>query len=217
MTPLEPAGDSSPRWLITFADLAAVLLAFFVMMFAMAEVDSDRWEGAVDALSRRAYVQDDEAVASRPQAERNIPVTQVQPGQSLPYLSALLERQVARVEGFDSATVRLDDDQVVISLPTAALFDDRGSRLTAEGRRLAFEMSGVLAGLRNAVAVVAYSRSAGTESLGSSLARANALESALRSAGFRRPAKTLVQVTGLERRAKVRTIDLILLDAGVVD
>ncbi|MCP5405119.1 MAG: hypothetical protein H6922_02720 [Pseudomonadaceae bacterium] len=35
---------NSSRWLITFADLVALLLVFFVLLFSMKEIDRDRWE-----------------------------------------------------------------------------------------------------------------------------------------------------------------------------
>ena len=207
--------DGNQRWLITFADLAAVLLAFFVMMFAMAEVDTDRWEGAVDALSRRAYLQNEEALASRPQAERNVPVTKVAPGQSLSYLAALLEQQVAQLGDFDT-DVQLLEDRVVISLPVSALFAGAGPELTPDGRRVAFVLGGLLGRMRNQVAISTFTRNARSENLSDGLARATSLEAALRRAGLIGRVRTMVQVTGIERRAKVRTIDVVLLEAGAV-
>jgi chemotaxis protein MotB len=208
-----PAKDGSQRWLITFADLAAVLLAFFVMMFAMAEVDTDRWEGAVDALSRRAYLQNEEALASRPQAERNVPVTNVAPGQNLSYLAALLEQQVTQLGDFDT-DVLLAEDHVVISLPASAVFVGAGAELTADGRRIAFELGGLLGRMRNQVAVSTYTRNARPEELSDGLARATTLEMALRRAGLGGRVRAMVQVTGIERRAKVRMIDVVILAAG---
>ncbi len=213
MNPNARCVGGSQRWLITFADLAAVLLAFFVMMFAMAEVDTDRWDGAVSALSRRLYVQSEEALASRPQAERNVPVVKVEAGQSLPYLAALLEQQLAKAAHIDRLEVTSADDRLIISLTTRSLFVGTGAVLRPEGRQLAFSLSGILAGLRNRVAIVAYSRTMNAAALQTSLLRAAALESALQAGGLGREVRTAVQPTGLARRANVRKIDIVVLEA----
>ena len=46
----EPSGGSSP-WLATFADLMNLLLCFFVMLFAMSEVDAEKFEQLSLSLS----------------------------------------------------------------------------------------------------------------------------------------------------------------------
>ncbi len=207
--------DGSQRWLITFADLAAVLLAFFVMMFAMAEIDTDRWEGAVDALSRRLYLQNEEVLSSRPQAERNVPVVRLKQGQSLSYLAALLQQQVEKAGAAEGVDVDLQDDRLVLSLLNEAVFETTGTRLRPEGRRLAFELSGVLAGVRNQVAVVSYARAAHEELAQDALLRAVALGQALRVGGLGRSVTPLVRATGFTDARRIREIEIVLLDARV--
>src|SRR3972149_2822641 len=48
--PPRPYGD--PVWLITFADLVGLMLASFVMLFAMSGIDGAKWRGVADGLSR---------------------------------------------------------------------------------------------------------------------------------------------------------------------
>src|SRR3546814_20739358 len=50
-------------WLVTFADLTAVMVAFFVLLFSMSEIDTHRWGGAAQALDRQfdLRAQDDAA------------------------------------------------------------------------------------------------------------------------------------------------------------
>ena len=42
----------SAIWLLTFTDLVALLLTFFVMLFAMSNVKIDRWKEMIDTLSQ---------------------------------------------------------------------------------------------------------------------------------------------------------------------
>ena len=46
-----PAALDSPAWLITFADLAALMLSFFVMLFAMKSVETEAWHAVRESLS----------------------------------------------------------------------------------------------------------------------------------------------------------------------
>ena len=43
----------SKGWMITFADLLSLMLAFFVLLFAMSKVEVDSWKALVDSLSNR--------------------------------------------------------------------------------------------------------------------------------------------------------------------
>ena len=37
-------------WMITFADLTALMLTFFVLLFSMSKVETSTWEAIVDSL-----------------------------------------------------------------------------------------------------------------------------------------------------------------------
>ena len=158
-------------------------------------------------------MQSDEALSSRPQAERNVTVIEVEAGQSLPYLAALLEQQLVKASGIDGVEVDSAGDRVAISLTAKALFVGSSTDLRPEGRQLAFSLSGVLAGLRNRVAIVAYARTARETALQAGLLRAVALERALRAGGFDREIRTSVRTVGFADRAKVRKIDIVVLEA----
>lgn len=49
-----PASDRA--WIVTFADLAALMLTFFVMMFAMSGVKSDLWRSTVNSLTQALHL-----------------------------------------------------------------------------------------------------------------------------------------------------------------
>src|SRR3972149_6453958 len=90
--PPRPYGD--PVWLITFADLVGLMLAFFVMMFAMSGMDGAKGRGGANGLSRSL----DPVVAIEdegPRADRNLDEVAVEPGSDLDYLAALLARELA--------------------------------------------------------------------------------------------------------------------------
>ena len=62
---------TSAMWLVTFTDLVALMLTFFVMLFSMTNVKVDRWDELTDALSRSLNVVREKTTAI-PAAEYNI-------------------------------------------------------------------------------------------------------------------------------------------------
>ena len=52
---MKPASRSgfNPRWLVTFTDLIALLLAFFVMLYSMSAVVPEPWEKMTNSLVAR--------------------------------------------------------------------------------------------------------------------------------------------------------------------
>ena len=50
----QPAG--SPAWMATFSDLMNLLLCFFVLLFAMSNVDEEKFEELANALSSRLNI-----------------------------------------------------------------------------------------------------------------------------------------------------------------
>ena len=147
----------------------------------------------------------------RPQADRNIPVVRAEPGTNLTYLAAVLEQQLVRASSLENAKLIPFEGRLVLSLPVRSLFAPGGSRLRPNGQRLAFLLSGVLAGVPNQVAVVAYTNATDAPSWQAGLESSLMLRSALRRAGFSRQIQALVQ--GVSGRSLARHIDIVILEA----
>ena len=60
------------NWLVTFADLIALVLAFFVMMYATHRVEQGDWQAMVKSLSQSLNAQAD--VQEMPAATADKPV-----------------------------------------------------------------------------------------------------------------------------------------------
>lgn len=50
-----PSSEVRDRWMITYADLITLLLIFFVVLFAMSSLDSDKYEIVTDSLSHSLH------------------------------------------------------------------------------------------------------------------------------------------------------------------
>lgn len=187
----KPAGQHA-QWLVTFADLAAVLVAFFVLMFSMSEVDTDRWNGAVDVLDRQFDVTR-EAEKAKPAAAQNITQLLAEDGLDLGYLRRILVGHVAEEPILKGARLRAVDGSLIVTLPAGLLFDSGGSRIGVDGRRSIFVLAGVLGRIKNDIEVVGHADPRLVQDGGHdtnwelSLARAASVARALNAAGVSRP------------------------------
>ncbi len=177
------------RWLTTFADLIALLLAFFVMLFAMSSVDPQPWEELTNALTislnpeaawRQEAMLTDQSVDTTPALEAT----------DLDYLHAVIIEKVRAVPILAQADVQKLDDRVVITLRTDALFSSGSDMLTDDARAALGVLGDALRHIRNRVDVdghtdpsaVTNARFASNWEL--SIHRALAVAEALRRAGY---------------------------------
>lgn len=59
----EEAPKGSPAWMATFSDLMNLLLCFFVLLFAMSSVDTDKWEQVVASFNNAFSIFDSGSTA----------------------------------------------------------------------------------------------------------------------------------------------------------
>ena len=226
--PPRPYGD--PVWLITFADLVGLMLAFFVMLFAMSGIDGAKWRGVADGLSRSL----DPVIAIEdegPRADRNVDEVAVEPGSDLDYLAALLARDLAAEPALAAAIVRPLDDRIVISLPADLLFEPTSARLGEQAGPALFALGGLLRNLDNGIEVAGHADRQTVENADYpsnwelSLARALAVADALRDFGYDRPIvargygdsrfdEISPRLAAARRETLARRVDVVIREAG---
>ncbi|HVJ51082.1 MAG TPA: flagellar motor protein MotB [Aliidongia sp.] len=105
----------APGWMITFADLLSLLLAFFVLMFATTSVEQKDWQRVVQPIS--TYLTG--RTIAPPQSSETPPVGKAR--LDLDYVAALLERLAADSKPLAGATVERAEHMVLFHLPAAAM------------------------------------------------------------------------------------------------
>jgi chemotaxis protein MotB len=183
----QQSGTSS-AWIITFTDLAALMLTFFVLQFSMSKVDEVKWQNLLDSFQLRLTTQQQD-VAPLPMALLDIVRPRLVPGRDLNYLSSVLEEQLRR-EGLDKMVdLRHRPDHLRLSLPVTVFAGLKGSNADAQPETLR-AIAGLLASLENDIEVIGYVQSRGlrtnrplwTQALFKAVAAANELA----DAGFTR-------------------------------
>ena len=183
------AKPTSNAWMITFADLTALLLTFFVLLFSMSSIEIAEWEEIVASLSERLGL-NIESTDDDQTAPLAIKETFVPKAVDLDYFQTVLESKFAGHPILVRAELKRLPDRMVISVPSDVLFKPSSADLT----ETAFEAIGILGdamlvvGNRIDVAGHTDPRPINTPAYPSnwelSLARAVTVASGLRHAGY---------------------------------
>jgi chemotaxis protein MotB len=157
---------AAPPWMITFADLLSLLLAFFVMLFATTSVETGEWRRVMAPISAyltgRAPAAPSAVVVARPGP----------PGHDQGYVTALVEERVARSPALAGAVATRLPRGIAVTLPAPP----RQAAALADLGRLA-------AGLDNRIEIVVHAAADPSPGAVASEAWRNAAEHALALAG----------------------------------
>ncbi len=191
--PMKPEADDSGkyRWLITFADLIALLLAFFVMLFSMSVVDPKPWENITNSLI--ASLNPDfawESLAAR--SDLDASSAPAEEAADLDYLQAVLTDKIRNFPLLSRALLTRRNDRLIISLQADSLFSTGSASLGEDALRALYAMGDTLRHISNRLDVNGHTdpvpvhseRYASNWEL--SVHRALAVAEALASAGYTR-------------------------------
>ncbi|WP_259783165.1 OmpA/MotB family protein [Aestuariispira ectoiniformans] len=180
--------EKAPPWLISFGDVTALMLTFFVMLFAMSQVNSEKWDAVISVISTRTKI--DTNLKPNPNAEKNISSVEMLPALPPEYLSGILKEKLADDPVLSKAKVSLMDERVIISLPSRTLFLPESSLMTQSAERSLFRLAGVLNKFGNQIVIEGHTdpspvkTGAFSSNWELSLARALAVSQYLKQAGY---------------------------------
>ena len=178
-------------WLLTFTDLVALMLAFFVLLFAMSQIEQRKWGGLVGSLaSDLSVLQSSET--TKPAVEYHPEEDAVVPGAALDYLTPVIRQQVATHPLLARAAIHRSAERLVISLPAGLLYRPGAVALAPQARDIGSALGSVLRNLNNRIAIEAHLARPGATPAGwrdwdLALARAAAFAGILTRAGYRGP------------------------------
>lgn len=178
-----PAGNA---WMITFADLIALMLTFFVLLFAMSQIQQQKWQSLVESLASNlsaTYETETAKFAADYQPEAEI----VPPGADLDYLEPILREHFAAEPMLAGGAIERGEDGLSVSFPDERLFVGSTPELTARGAKVIFALGSVLRNLDNAVDVNTRVRSGAKDAAAdweAALARSVSVVRILAQSGF---------------------------------
>lgn len=224
-----PSARGSASWMVTLADLLALLLTFFVLLFSMNAVQMADWNSVIASL-RKQFNPQAARISPDPVPDAEALRSFVPWGADLDYLTAVL-RQKLDTPALEAAQLFRLADRLVISLPADFLFAPASAVPGAEAEAIAAELAADLRRLSNAVRVVGHtdeSRITGgayASNWSLSLARANAMADLLAENGYEPPVTVIGYGAGRfedlsprlpasRRAALARRVDIEIMATG---
>ncbi len=119
-----PLGSALGRriWLITFTDLVSLMLAFFVMLFAMSGMKIEVWEATILAISRTENPS--RIPLTPPVAAHNVSTTARTAALDLDYLATLFHRIGRGSTAFAETRLVRTPDALIVVLNADEIFTD---------------------------------------------------------------------------------------------
>lgn len=153
MTPPSPPVMSA-GWVVIFADISALLLAFFVMLFSMSSLELEKWQQIVSHASKGDPAT--EELRPAPTSDTSMPTVDVPPALPLGYLAQVLDEKLLEEEKAGRISVHRLDKMIVVSLPTELLFEPGSATLTPDARQALFRLSSALSQVGNQIDILGH-------------------------------------------------------------
>jgi len=192
--PKEKEGGEPPLWLITFTDIMALMLTFFVLLYSMSIPEVEKWEELTSSINQGfSKFYSPEQFAG---TQDSISIDKIDRSEALNlnYLRGLIEEKMSGSELLSDVVLITGTDRLIISMPQNLLFEAGQDEVKTEGKKALFSIGGLLARIRNRIEVVGHSDPRPITNQNSkfnsnwelSLARATNVSSILKQVGYRR-------------------------------
>lgn len=223
-------GQSVPLWLITFTDVMALMLTFFVLLYAMSAPKKEKWEEISAALSSQFNRQYNKPFNAGTQDTISIDRISLSRALDLNYLKSLVT-DLLKEEGVKDAHIEVQSRRLIISLPSNLLFDAGKAEVKLDGKKTLFSLGGVLSRIKNRIEIIGHTDPTPPSSDKSdyetnwdlSLARATAVAIVLKDVGYTH--ETVVRgfssarydelpenLKDEERKALARRVDIVIME-----
>ena len=224
------APQAVPLWLITFTDVMALMLTFFVLLYSMSVPVEEKWREIADSFSSKFNYE--EARPNNAGSQDVISIDRIDKSRalSLKYLKALV-KNLLKANDVKDVVVFENDKRLVISLPSELLFKSGSAQINLKGKKVLFALGGALSRVKNRIEIAGHTDPrpiTGTNgpyrtNWELSLARSASVSVMLRDVGYSRD----ITIRGLssarfdemsedasveERYGLSRRVDIILMD-----
>lgn len=147
-------GANNAGWMLTFADLLALLLTFFVLVFSMSSIRFDSWKDVVKTM-REEFNPNYSAVTLREFENKQPVARRASRGLNLNYLQVLIERDLSR-SALRDVVVRREADRVIISVPASTLFEPKSGLFLDGAPDVLAQLAGSLIQIKNKLLIAGH-------------------------------------------------------------
>ncbi len=151
-----PPPAVSQAWMVSFSDLMSLMLAFFVMLFAMSQLQTQAWKLIVSGLSDEFSPGRERAILKTENDPRPLRIQEPR-GIDLGYLEAVIREKFRNHTVLRNARIEGRPDRVIIALPVNMLFEPEMAQPAATAMAVLEAVGQSLASIKNRVEIHVYS------------------------------------------------------------
>jgi chemotaxis protein MotB len=162
LKPIVNSQGSSKVWLISFTDILALMLTFFVMLFAMSEPEKSPISAAPNSLSSPRLEENQKLGAPAHQGDiDSINLNRVDFNRALDlgYLKNILSEQQKNFKTLKKMQISEDkqNGRLVLILPNELLFASGQYGMITEGQQAIRDLAPILNNIKNGVEIIGHS------------------------------------------------------------
>jgi chemotaxis protein MotB len=222
-------GQSSSMWLISFTDVMALMLTFFVLLFSMSSPDKEDWERIKNNIQENFSVAQGKPLHRSDQDAVNINKINFSRALDLKYLKAIISNITEEQPDLGIVRVMEANKSLIIALPADLVFAVGDAEIRTEANKALFSLAGTLGRIKNRIEVVGHTDPrpiSGGEFASNwelSLTRATNVAALLERVGYKKPITVRGQASGRygdisnsisadERSALSRRVDIVVME-----
>jgi len=183
-----------PLWLITFTDVMALMLTFFVLLYAMSVPEQEKWEEVSISLGSNLKKAEVKPYNSGSQDVISIDKISTSRALDLTYLKVIITN-LLKADGIENILIFQNGNRLVVSIPSKLLFKSGSANIGLEGKKILFSLGGALSRVKNRIEVVGHTDprpiTGGSKNIYKtnwelSLARSSSVAAVLQEVGYER-------------------------------
>lgn len=146
-----------PAWLLTFADLVSLLITFFVLLYSMKVVDTQKWDDLKGSFAGVFSIREP-VVTTQPDQQNAIEKIDPFRADNLDYIEGILHQSFINNELLKNTVMRRDREQdlLIVNVPSSLLFYSNEDDLRADGLAAVEMLGDTLRHLDNRIAVAGH-------------------------------------------------------------
>lgn len=151
----EKGHNNNERWLLTYVDLITLLMIFFVVMYAMSNVDAAKYKQLSESLGS-AFISEAQGMNKETNEEKSNVQEELDKGNIDPELAGVAEkiRLMLKENGLDQdVAVDIRERGVVVGLTNTVLFEPGSTDIRSESRSMLVEIGQIVSTLDNYIRV----------------------------------------------------------------
>lgn len=217
---------SSSTWILTFSDLICLMLVFFVLLYAMSEIDVTKWK-PVESVLQTSAKNETRQDYIRPNQQFNVSKFRQVEGKNIDYLEKILKEQFQKDDMMIFGSIKKYPDRLVLSLPDDILFENNSDEIKGSSEKLLSTLVDTMMRLMNQIELIGHTDPRPIKgglyesNWHLSLARALAIEQRFEELGYKKP--IIVQgvadseyglldqsIPELKRQQMARKVDIVI-------